>query len=75
MFLLDLESFERTPEMVSISSLDRCGKEEEREQREREREWEILQRLIDVGQGYSGAIKVEFRIPCSGVFYSTHFTP
>lgn len=37
MFLLDLESFERTPEMVSISSLDRCGKEEEREQRERER--------------------------------------
>ena len=43
--------------------------------REREREWEILQRLIDVGQGYSGAIKVEFRIPCSGVFYSTHFTP
>ena len=55
------------PEMVPIKGRG--------ENREREREWETLQRLRDLSQGYSGAIKVESRIPCSGVFYSTHFTP
>lgn len=61
-------------EMVPIKGTGE-NRERERQKGEREREWETLQRLRDLSQGYSGAIKVESRIPCSGVFYSMHFTP
>lgn len=62
-------------EMVPIKGTGE-NRERERQKGERERKWDTLQRLRDLRDlSYSGAIKVESRIPCSGVFYSMHFTP
>lgn len=62
-------------EMVPVKGTGE-NRERERDRRETEKNGETLQRLRDLSQGYSEVpSKVESRIPCSGVFYSMHFTP